>query len=281
MPPARFALDGSVVADDWPNFQIDGYGTWLWALERAPARTGQRRHLPPEFTRVGRARRRATSTRSRLTPASTSGRRTATRGPHLDPRLRLRRPDGRGALLETDGLAERAAEVQLQSSREGAGAAGPLRQVERDRRGRRQHCSGSSTPFGARRCRRPALRARPSRAIEEQLTLRGRHPPLPERHLLRRRRLAGADRVARLALRRAGNLAAARRCRDWVAGHFDADGRLGEQFGGERRDPEHYHRVGRALGAPGSASCSGRTRCTSCSAPSWMSSSGRLREIRR
>ncbi|MGD0811519.1 MAG: glycoside hydrolase family 15 protein [Acidimicrobiales bacterium] len=32
MPPARFALDGSVTSDDWPNFQIDGYGTWLWAL---------------------------------------------------------------------------------------------------------------------------------------------------------------------------------------------------------------------------------------------------------
>jgi len=32
MPPARFALDGSVTLDDWPNFQIDGYGTWLWSL---------------------------------------------------------------------------------------------------------------------------------------------------------------------------------------------------------------------------------------------------------
>jgi GH15 family glucan-1,4-alpha-glucosidase len=32
MPPARFALDGSVTSDDWPNFQIDGYGTWMWAL---------------------------------------------------------------------------------------------------------------------------------------------------------------------------------------------------------------------------------------------------------
>ena len=37
-----------------------------------------------------------------------------------------------------------------------------------------------------------------------------------------------------------GDLDAARRCRDWVAGHFDDEGRLGEQFGGERRDPEHY-----------------------------------------
>lgn len=36
MPPARYALDGSLeqpVADEpWPNFQVDGYGMWLWAL---------------------------------------------------------------------------------------------------------------------------------------------------------------------------------------------------------------------------------------------------------
>lgn len=32
MPPARFFLDGSVASDGWPNFQVDGYGTWLWAL---------------------------------------------------------------------------------------------------------------------------------------------------------------------------------------------------------------------------------------------------------
>lgn len=37
MPPARYTLDGTLEhADDepWPNFQIDGYGMWLWALER-------------------------------------------------------------------------------------------------------------------------------------------------------------------------------------------------------------------------------------------------------
>jgi GH15 family glucan-1,4-alpha-glucosidase len=37
MPPARYTLDGSLEgADDdpWPNFQIDGYGMWLWALEQ-------------------------------------------------------------------------------------------------------------------------------------------------------------------------------------------------------------------------------------------------------
>jgi GH15 family glucan-1,4-alpha-glucosidase len=37
MPPARYTLDGTLEhhQDDepWPNFQVDGYGMWLWALE--------------------------------------------------------------------------------------------------------------------------------------------------------------------------------------------------------------------------------------------------------
>ena len=36
--PARYDLDGSRHDDDWWNFQVDGYGTWLWALERHLAR---------------------------------------------------------------------------------------------------------------------------------------------------------------------------------------------------------------------------------------------------
>ncbi|HWL97413.1 MAG TPA: glycoside hydrolase family 15 protein [Nocardioidaceae bacterium] len=38
--PARYSLDGSRHEDDWWNFQVDGYGTWLWALERHLHRTG-------------------------------------------------------------------------------------------------------------------------------------------------------------------------------------------------------------------------------------------------
>jgi GH15 family glucan-1,4-alpha-glucosidase len=35
MPPARYTLEGSLELPDdepWPNFQVDGYGMWLWAL---------------------------------------------------------------------------------------------------------------------------------------------------------------------------------------------------------------------------------------------------------
>jgi isomaltose glucohydrolase len=40
--PARYSLDGTRHEDDWWNFQVDGYGTWLWALERHLGRTGER-----------------------------------------------------------------------------------------------------------------------------------------------------------------------------------------------------------------------------------------------
>ena len=32
MPPTRYTLAGDPAEDDWPNFQLDGYGTWLWGL---------------------------------------------------------------------------------------------------------------------------------------------------------------------------------------------------------------------------------------------------------
>ena len=28
----RYTVDGHKVTDDWPNFQLDGFGAWLWAL---------------------------------------------------------------------------------------------------------------------------------------------------------------------------------------------------------------------------------------------------------
>ena len=41
MLPARYTLEGAVEDHDpddpWPNFQIDGYGMWLWALEQHTA----------------------------------------------------------------------------------------------------------------------------------------------------------------------------------------------------------------------------------------------------
>lgn len=38
MLPARFTFDGGRGADEWWDFQLDGFGTWLWALEAHVAR---------------------------------------------------------------------------------------------------------------------------------------------------------------------------------------------------------------------------------------------------
>ncbi|MBN1681149.1 MAG: glycoside hydrolase family 15 protein [Anaerolineae bacterium] len=40
--PTRFTLDGKINRDDWWNFQLDGYGTWLWGLVAHVDMTGDR-----------------------------------------------------------------------------------------------------------------------------------------------------------------------------------------------------------------------------------------------
>jgi GH15 family glucan-1,4-alpha-glucosidase len=40
MLPTRFTLEGAPGVEDWWDFQLDGYGTWLWALEQHIARYG-------------------------------------------------------------------------------------------------------------------------------------------------------------------------------------------------------------------------------------------------
>jgi isomaltose glucohydrolase len=38
--PCRYTLDGADAGEEWWEFQLDGYGTWLWALGRHAERTG-------------------------------------------------------------------------------------------------------------------------------------------------------------------------------------------------------------------------------------------------
>lgn len=40
MLPARFTFDGDDGTDDWWDFQLDGYGTWIWALAEHLRRHG-------------------------------------------------------------------------------------------------------------------------------------------------------------------------------------------------------------------------------------------------
>lgn len=48
--PTRFALSGEALGDDWPNFQLDGYGQVLWGLAEHLKRSGQTA-LPSELER--------------------------------------------------------------------------------------------------------------------------------------------------------------------------------------------------------------------------------------
>jgi len=38
--PTRYTMEGEIEEDDWPNFQIDGYGAWLWLLAEYISATG-------------------------------------------------------------------------------------------------------------------------------------------------------------------------------------------------------------------------------------------------
>lgn len=52
--PTRYNLEGEEAEDEWPNFQLDGYGTWLWALSEHIKITGDT-HLPHKYAKSIRA----------------------------------------------------------------------------------------------------------------------------------------------------------------------------------------------------------------------------------
>ena len=56
-PPARYTLDGGLEPhgdEPWPNFQVDGYGLWLWALEQHVGGAGVDRELAATVELVAR-----------------------------------------------------------------------------------------------------------------------------------------------------------------------------------------------------------------------------------
>jgi GH15 family glucan-1,4-alpha-glucosidase len=48
----RYRLDGKPAEEDWPNFQLDGLGTWLWALTEHKRLAGA--ELPEKWLRAAR-----------------------------------------------------------------------------------------------------------------------------------------------------------------------------------------------------------------------------------
>lgn len=245
MPPARFSLGGTTLGDDWPNFQVDGYGTWLWSLGEHLRAIGQS-ELPEQYresvTRVG----------SYL----------ATFG--LSPCYDVWEESGNAVHTSTlacvyGGLASAArllddarllAAAQKIQARllEDAAVAGYFVKSNQN-----TDVDASalwlSSPFGV---------VSPSDLnftntvdlITERLTLDGG---------LRRYSTdtyfgSGAWPVLTASLgwhyATLGDLEKAHQCKDWISAHFDELGRLGEQFGGEVRDPKFYQEWVERWGPP-------------------------------
>jgi GH15 family glucan-1,4-alpha-glucosidase len=234
MPPARFALDGTSVIDDWPNFQIDGYGTWLWSLGQHLIESSQVT-LPKELrSSVARAARylatfgltpcydvweeNGTSVHTSTLACVYGGLTTAARlldDPDLLDTANIVRSRLREAVM--NGVYVKSSENSDVDASE-LWLLAPFEVVDTGDR----------------------IFAETVATIEDRLNLDGG---------IRRYSTdvyfgSGAWPVLTASLGWyaviVGDIDKAKRCLAWVAAHFDDDGHLGEQYGGERRDTLHY-----------------------------------------
>jgi GH15 family glucan-1,4-alpha-glucosidase len=235
MPPARFAIDGSTVVDDWPNFQIDGYGTWLWSL-------GQ--HLDA----IGEA----TVPKNLLASVRRVARYLATFA--LSPCYDVWEENGdaihtstlacvygglqaAGHLLDEVEFLDCAETVRAQLSVSAARIGYYVKSSTDD------DVDASSlwlsSPFGVINSTDESF-SKTVTLIEDQLSLVEGIRRYPTDVYFG----SGAWPVLTASLGwhhlSVDDVEGATRCRDSVAALFDDEGFLGEQFGGDRRDPKHY-----------------------------------------
>jgi GH15 family glucan-1,4-alpha-glucosidase len=235
MSPARFSLAGVAVADDWPNFQIDGYGIWLWALRSHLAAAGTKRLDGQTAGAVERT--------ARYLDALA-----------LSPCFDVWEEDGKSVHTSTlacvyGGLV---AAAEMLDDRELAARAAEVRgivleQGESDGRFAKSSASHEvdasllwlSEPFGLVGPT-DAVFARTAADIARELNFEGglRRYPGDTYYGGGSWALLTASLGWHYAV--LGDLTAARRQLEWIAARYDGDGHLGEQFGGERRDPEHH-----------------------------------------
>jgi len=235
MPPARFALDGSTVVDDWPNFQIDGYGTWLWSLGEHLSRTG-RTTVPAELRdSVDRVARYlstfAFSTCYDVWEENGDAQHTSTLAcvyAGLSSASRL---------LDDNTYGERADEVRSYLA-EGASRNGFY--IKSSTNGDVDASTLWLTkPFGAV-ADHDEYFGKTVALIEDRLTLGGGIRRYPADVYFG----SGAWPVLTGSLgwyyASVGDIENAVRCQSWIASHFDEKGLLAEQYDGDKRDPEHY-----------------------------------------
>ena len=241
MPPARFSLDGRVVADDWPNFQIDGYGTWLWALREHLALSGIA-DLPLQLRetveRVGRYLS-AFAFQPCFDVWEENGDEV-----HTSTLSSVYAGLVAAAHLLADEELRRCAQSVADYIREDATKIGRYRKSNAQ-----SDVDASllwlSVPFGVCDPDDPLFLAT-VRDIEGRLSFAGGI----RRYAADTFFGGGAWPVLTCSLgwhyARTGRPEDAKRCLDWAGSHRDNAGRLGEQFGGEIRDPAHYQEwVGR------------------------------------
>jgi GH15 family glucan-1,4-alpha-glucosidase len=245
MPPARFSLDGLVVKDDWPNFQVDGYGTWLWSLHQHLRKSG------------------APGLPSPLVPAVESAARyIAELG--TSPCYDVWEEDGGSVHSATlgcvyAGLSAAAAMLDdaIFADRAESVRSSLMDQARRDGCFRKSDHSAAvdgsllwlCEPFHVVPPGEHAF-VETVRRIAAELDLDGGIRRYPADTYYG----GGAWPVLTASLgwyyAVTGDLGAAKRRRDWVAARTDDQGRLAEQFGGERRDPQNYGEWVRRWGTP-------------------------------
>ncbi|SRR5579875_1881 len=245
MPPARFSLEGAVVDDDWPNFQVDGYGTWLWSLYQHLQVTGTLA-LSPGLAAAVKA------TASYLAAFG------------MSPCFDVWEEDGRSVHTATLGCVYaglRSAAVMLGDDALAGQAevvrASVLGQGRRDGYFRKsdhnEDVDGAllwlGVPFGVVDVHEPAFAETVTRIMAE-LDLAGglRRNPADTYYG------GGAWPVLTASLGwyyvSIDDIGAADRCLSWIEARFDEEGRLGEQFGGEARDPRSYAAWAQRWGPP-------------------------------
>ena len=245
MPPARFALNGSVVVDEWPNFQIDGYGTWLWSLGQHLESQG-RDSVPEELHDSVRRVARYLATFA-LSPCydvweeNGNSIHTSTLACVYGGLATA------GRLLRDDEFIAAAESVRshVASSGDDAGF-----YVKSNTNGDVDASSlWLSAPFGVVDSSDEFF-TKTVELIEDRLTLDGG---------IRRYGSdvyfgSGAWPVLTASLGwhyvEIGDIEAATRCQAWIESHYRSNGTLGEQYGGENRDVRNYRAWEEKWGPP-------------------------------
>lgn len=237
MPPARFSLSGQGIPDDdWPTFQIDGYGTWLWALGQHQILSGNA-VFPERFWITIERTSRYLETFA-FEPCFDVWEEHGEEI-HTSTLASIHAGlEAASAVLGNRALHRRALEVRKYIFDK-------ARAVGRFEKSNRQSDVDASllwltTPFDVVAADDPLLTATVAE-IERVLLFDGGVRRYPSDTYFG----GGAWPVLTCSLGlyylRAGRLGEARTCLDWTERRIDSSGNLGEQYGGDIRDPAHYH----------------------------------------